>query len=83
MPPPWRIAWSFAARAGLRAIPWKDAAAVDAAVMQFAAGEGGSFVRHRSEPSTVYLRVLGYRIRLAVDEADGLITVVYVWRRDP
>jgi len=77
----WRVSWTFAAKTALRAIPWRDAARVDAAVLSFAAGKGGDVVgRLAHDPRTPWLRVRGYLIRLRLDPKARTILVLYVWR---
>ena len=80
--PAWRLAWSFAAEVGLRAIPWRDAARIDAAVMRFAATGKGDFERIRNDPTGAWLYVDCYKVRLILDRRDRVISVLYLWRME-
>jgi hypothetical protein len=69
------IRWSIPAQADLRAIPWRIAGKVDAAVMQFAAsGKGDVTV---ASPGLLRLRVAGCDVLFAIDETGLYIGHVY------
>lgn len=76
----WRLSWSIVAEGALRAIPWRDAARVDAALMRFAATGEGDFERIPNDPTGAWLRVGAYTVRIVLDRRERLISVLYVWR---
>jgi hypothetical protein len=74
------IAWSVPALRALRAMPWRDAERVDAAVQRFAAtGQGSRFRYETDEPLSLRLEVQPYVVRLGVDQRERLIRVWYVY----
>lgn len=77
----WDLAWSHAAVAALRAIPWRDAARVDAAVQQLARTQEGDLVRDANHPTGARLRVPPYIVYLSFERDVGLLRVWYVYRR--
>ena len=75
------IAWSSPATLALRAMPWRDAERVDAAVQRYAAtGQGNQFRYERDEPLSLRLEVQPYVVRLSVDTRERVIRVWYVYR---
>lgn len=76
----WQLTWSAIAEGALRAIPWRDAARVDAALIHFAATGEGDFERIPNDPTGAWLRVGSYRARVVLDRRERLISVLYVWR---
>lgn len=78
----YRIAWSPPATQALRAIPWRQAERVDAAVPRFAAtGEGSRFRYETDAPLSWRLDVPPYVVRLSVDAREPLIRVWYIYRQ--
>jgi hypothetical protein len=78
----YRIAWSSPATQALRAIPWRQAERVDAAVLRFAAtGEGSRFRYETDAPLSWRLDVPPYVVRLSVDAREPLIRVWYIYRQ--
>lgn len=76
----WQLSWSIVAERALLAIPWRDAARVDAALIRFAKTGDGDFERIPNDPTGAWLRVGSYRARIVMDRRDRLISVLYVWR---
>jgi hypothetical protein len=76
----WRIEWTFAAKAMLRSIPWRDAARVDEAVMRLAATGQGDIDRITGDPHGAWLRLAGYSVRMELEPREHQLTVLYVWR---
>ena len=73
--------WTPAARWALLAMPWRDAARVDAAVMAFAAtGEGRLTRVFAGDPRALRLHISPYAARLYLDPDDGVLTVAWVFR---
>lgn len=77
----WQIEWSPAAIAALRAIPWRQAARVDAAVQRLAATSEGDLVRVTDHPTAARLRLPPYVVYLNLDRQTGILSVWYVYRR--
>jgi hypothetical protein len=70
------IAWSSPATLALRAMPWRHAERVDAAVQCYAAtGEGSRFRYEADEPLSWRLEVPPYVVRLSVAPRERLIRV--------
>ena len=76
----WRIEWSHAALAALRAMPWRQAARVDAAVQRLVATNEGDLVRAHNHPTGARLRVPPYVVYLTFDRQAGVLSVWYVYR---
>lgn len=76
----WRIEWSHAAIAALRAIPWRQAARVDAAVQRLAMANEGNLLRAKNHPTGARLRVPPYVVYLSLDRQAGILNVWYVYR---
>ena len=76
----WRIEWSHAATAALRAIPWRDAARVDAAVQRLATDQEGELVRIKDHPTAAKLRIRQYVVYLNFNRFDGTLTIWFVYR---
>ena len=75
------IAWSSPATLALRAMPWRDAERVDAAVQRYAAtGQGSHFRYERDEPLSLRLEVQPYVVRLSLDTHERVLRVWYVYR---
>jgi hypothetical protein len=73
--------WTPAAWAALRAMPWREAARVDAAVQRFATtGEGQLSRVFARDPRALRLRVSPYAVRLFLDPEAGSLTVGWVFR---
>ncbi len=67
----------------LRAMPWRDAARLDAAVQRFAVtGEGALTGVYAGDPRALRLRVHPYAIRLFLDPETGVLTVCWVYRAE-
>lgn len=80
----WALRWSVVAERDLLSIPWRVAAAVDAAVMRFAAtGQGNVRRVEPTDPWRLKLRVPGAEARLFVDATERVIHVARVFRREP
>lgn len=77
----WRIEWSAVASATLRAMPWRDAARVDAAVQKLAKDQEGDLVRLKDHPTAAKLRISPYVIYLNFDQFEGTLTVWFVYRQ--
>lgn len=76
----YRIAWSSPATQSLRAMPWRQAERVDAAVQRYAAtGEGSRFRYEADEPLTFRLEVKPYIVRLSLDARERLLRVWYIY----
>jgi hypothetical protein len=71
----WRLRWSFAAIAGLRALPWRDAAKVDAAVLRLARSGEGDLDLEFGDLHGARLRVDRYLVRVEIEPAAKAITV--------
>jgi hypothetical protein len=72
--------WTPAARAALLAMPWRDAARVDAAVQRFArTGEGQLSRVFALDPRALRLRVSPYAVRLLLDPETGVLTVGWIF----
>jgi hypothetical protein len=77
----YKISWSSPATIALRAMPWRQAARVDAAVQRYAAtGEGSRFRYETDAALTWRLDVRPYVVRLSVDPRERMIRVWYVYR---
>ncbi len=76
----WKLSWSVVAVEALRAIPWRDAARVDAAMMHFAQTGEGDIERIPNDPTGAWIRVGSYKVRVVFDRYDKLISALYVWR---
>ncbi len=76
----WNLSWSVLAVEALRAIPWRDAARVDAAMMRFAQTGEGDIERIPDDPTGAWIRVGSYKVRVVLERHDKLISVLYVWR---
>lgn len=76
----WRIEWSHAAIAALRAIPWRQAARVDAAVQRLATTNEGELMRATNHPNGARLRVSPYVVYLTLERQSGVLCVWYVYR---
>jgi hypothetical protein len=75
------IYWTPAARWALLAMPWRDAARVDAAVQQFAAtGEGQLSRVFAADPRALRLRISPYAARLFLDPETCVLTVGWIFR---
>lgn len=70
------ISWSSPATMALRAMPWQQAARVDAAVQRYAAtGRGSRFRYETDDPLSLRLEVRPYVVRLSIDPRERLIRV--------
>lgn len=76
----WQIEWSHAAVAALRAIPWRDAVRLDAAVLRLATKQDGDLVRMKDHPTAARLRVAPYVVCLNFDRINGILGVWYIYR---
>ena len=76
----WELSWSAIAEDALRAIPWRDAARVDAALMRFASTGEGDFERIPNDPTGAWLRVGSYCARIVLSRRERIVSVLYVWR---
>jgi mRNA-degrading endonuclease RelE of RelBE toxin-antitoxin system len=76
----WRVRWSHPAIATLRAIPWRDAMRVDAAVQRLATTHEGDIVRVQEHPTVARLHVAQYVVCLNFDRFNGVLGVWYVYR---
>lgn len=75
------ISWSPAAEWALRAIPWRDAARVDAAVQEFARSGSGEVSRvYPHDPRSLRLKVSTYLVRMTLDPETLTLTVILVFR---
>jgi len=75
------IFWTPAALWALRAMPWRDAARVDAAVQQLAlTGEGQLTRVYENDPRALRLHVSPYAVRLYLDPDAGALTVGWIFR---
>ena len=76
------ILWTPAALWSLRAMPLRDAARVDAAVLHYARTGQGELTRvYAGDPRALRLRVHPYTIRLFLDPQSGVLTVCWVYRQ--
>jgi hypothetical protein len=64
----------------LRAIPWRDAARIDAAVQNLASKQEGELVRIKDHPTAAKLRVGPHLVYLNFDQFDGTLTVWFIYR---
>ena len=72
--------WTPAARAALLAMPWRDAARIDAAVQRFASTGEGQLTRvFANDPRALRLRVSPYAVRLLLDPESGVLTVGWIF----
>jgi len=79
--PVFEILWSPAAEWALRAMPWRDAAKVDAAVQEFARnGTGDVFRVYAHDPRSLRLKVSTYLVRMTLDPETLTLTVILVFR---
>lgn len=76
----WRLEWSHVAGETLKAIPWRDAARVDAAVQKLARDQEGDLVRIKDHPTAAKLRVNPYVVYLDFNRFEGTLTVWFVYR---
>jgi hypothetical protein len=77
----WTIKWSYPAITALRAIPWRQAARIDAAVQRFvASGEGDRFRLASDDLLTVRLRVPPHIVRIGLESKAQIARVWYVYR---
>lgn len=76
----WQIEWSHVAAATLRAIPWRDAARIDAAVQKLAKDQEGELVRIKAHPTAAKMQVGRYVVYLNFDRFDGTLMVWFVFR---
>lgn len=77
----WRLVWAETAEEALRRMPWRDAARVDAALIQLAATGRGHLRRLPSDDAvTIRLTVPPYFARLIVDRRDKVFFVVAIYR---
>ncbi|UQA60054.1 hypothetical protein [Polyangium aurulentum] len=77
----YEIAWSSPAMLALRAMHWRDAERVDAAVQRYAAtGQGSGFRYETDSPRSLRLEVQPYIVRLSVERRERLIRVWYIYR---
>ncbi|MEP7127143.1 MAG: hypothetical protein ABJE95_39785 [Byssovorax sp.] len=73
--------WTPAAQGALLAMPWRDAARVDAAVQRFAAtGEGQLSRVFANDPRALRLRVAPYAVRLLLEPETGSLIVGWIFR---
>ncbi len=78
----WSIQWSFAARAALRSMPWRQAAFIDSAVQRLATKNEGHLVRAPAvHPNGARLYAGPYVAVLTLDPDAGELVVWYVYRR--
>ena len=75
------INWLAAPMAALRAMPCRQAARVDAAVIRFAETGRGWVERVTGDRRGLRLLVPPYAVRLEIDMETGHITVLSVFRR--
>jgi mRNA-degrading endonuclease RelE of RelBE toxin-antitoxin system len=76
----WQIEWSHAAGAALRAIPWRDAARIDAAVQKLAIDQDAELARVKEHPTAAKLRVGSYLVYLNFNQFDGTLTIWFIYR---
>lgn len=76
----WQVQWSHPARAVLRAIPWRDATRIDAAVQRLATKHEGDIVRVKDHPTIARLRITPYVVYLNFDRFNGVLGVWYIYR---
>lgn len=78
----WSLAWHEVAVRDLRAMHWRAAAAIDAAVMRFAATGRGEVARlSPTDPRRLRLRASGVEALLFADLDERRLHVVRVFRR--
>jgi mRNA-degrading endonuclease RelE of RelBE toxin-antitoxin system len=78
----WSILWGAPAERALRAMPWRDAAHVAAAVLRFAETGTGASRLHTDSQLTRRLRVDGYRVLMVLDPVAKWVWVVMIYRAD-
>ncbi len=71
----WEIVWSYPAAWMLRAIPWRQAARVDAAVQRFAQTGAGDIERIGESMRFLRLHVLPFMLHLEVNADEGILRV--------
>ena len=75
------IFWTPAALWALRAMPWRDAANVDAAVQEFAITGKGRLTRvYERDPRALRLHIASYAVRLYLDPERVTLTVGWIFR---
>ena len=75
------ICWTPAAEWALRAMPWRDAARVDAAVQEFARSGKGEVTRvYVNDPKSLRLKVSSYLVRMYLDPENLTLEVILVFR---
>lgn len=73
--------WTPAAQGALLAMPWRDAARVDAAVQRFATTGEVQITRvFARDPRALRLRVSPYAVRLLLDPEIGSLIVGWIFR---
>ncbi len=78
----WEIEWGFAARAALRALPWKQAAQIDAAVLRLAHESEGDLIRvPQVHPFGARLYTGPFALFLTLDPYTAKLVVWYIYRR--
>ena len=77
----WDLKWRPAAIAALRAMPWRQAARVDRAVMRFATKGEGWVERVEGDPTGLRLHAPPYVAILDVDSETTRLRVLAVYRR--
>ena len=63
----WKLSWSIVAEEALRAIPWRDAARVDAAMIRFCRTGDGEIERIPEDPTGAWIRIGSYKARVVFD----------------
>lgn len=75
------IFWTPAALWALRAMHWRDAANVDAAIQEFAVtGKGRLTKVYERDPRALRLHVTSYAVRLYLEPEIGTLTVGWIFR---
>jgi len=77
----WRLKWRPAAIAALRAMPWRQAARVDAAVMHFAATGKGWVEGVQGDPRGLRLHAPPYVAILQAEPEETRLQVLAIYRR--
>ncbi|MFO0755882.1 MAG: hypothetical protein U0359_05300 [Byssovorax sp.] len=80
----WQIQWSVPAERTLKALHWRIAARIDAAILRFAeSGEGDVFRRAEDTAVTVRLRVETRGVLITHDRATGSLTIWSIYTLPP
>jgi len=77
----WNIVWTEPALRSLRAMHWRTAARIDAAILDYARAGRGRITRLPSDDvMTVRLHVGAFVVRLSLDRPNGNMTVWSIYQ---